>query len=196
MWRWAALRMQPAVSNALWRSGEPGLLLPLFGSLFSRFALSQHLCWRDGINNSEKQFNRITSPMKNVSKTWSSLSEVHPHSASSSFAKNAVCFWMRLSSCVCSSSEGADHTQHLPAMSYPLQCPALLTVFSVLLLEDLCPLTLSPRSLFCLWACFRTAEMPTCLANRACFHIGTGLCLPLEGNHFPKGKMALRGQGR
>lgn len=108
------------VSNASWRSGEPGLLLPQFGSLLSRFALSWSLCWCDGINNSEKQFNRVTALMKNVCKNWSHLFAVHLHSASSGFAKNAVCFLMRLSS-VCSSL--GDHMQHLSAMSYPLQRP-------------------------------------------------------------------------
>jgi len=103
---------------------------------------------------------------------------------------------MRLSSSVCSSSEGPDHGQHLPAMSYPAQCPPRLPIFSVFPLEGLCPLTPSPRSLCCPWACARAAQMPSSLANRACFHVGTGLCLPLEGNHFPKGQMASRGQAR
>lgn len=62
--------------------------------------------------------------------------------------------------------------------------------------EDLCPPTVSPRLVCCPWACSRAAEMPACLANRACFHIGIGLCLLLERNNFPWGKMALRGQAR
>lgn len=80
--------------------------------------------------------------------------------------------------------------QHLPAMSYPLQRLALLSIFSLFLLEGLCPFTLSPRALFCPWACSRAEEMPSRLANAACFHKGTGLCLPPEANRFPKGEMA------
>lgn len=47
---------------------------------------------------------------------------------------------------MCSSLKTAGH-MHLPAMSYPLQSPALLPVFSVLLIEDLVP-SPSPQGRF------------------------------------------------
>lgn len=172
--------MQPAVPNASWRSGEPGLLLPHFGSLFSGFALSQSLCWRDCINNSEKQFNLITAPMKNVNKTWSSqkFSRILLPLVLLKMLCVSGCFLL----CVQMELTAGSIYQPCHILHSVQSCFPFVLFF---LWEDLCPLTVSPRSVCCPWACSRAAEMPACLANRACFHIGIGLCLLLERNNFP-----------
>jgi len=101
--------------------GEPGLFLAWFGSLLSRFALSQSLCWRDDINNSERQFNCTTAPMKYVNNTPHLAA--HPHSASLNFSKNAVCvlldFWGFFLLCAPGQRELARHSTVLRSFTVP-----------------------------------------------------------------------------
>lgn len=152
--------------------GEPGLFLAWFGSLLSRFALSQSLCWRDDINNSERQFNCTTAPMKYVNNTPHLAA--HPHSASLNFSKNAVCvlldFWGFFLLCAPGQRELARHSTVLRSFTVP--SPA-----SLCLLHHLCSLTCWSGSLFCPWAVSTAAVI--------CWPAELFLtqCLPGEGSH-------------
>lgn len=152
--------------------GEPGLFLAWFGSLLSRFALSQSLCWHDDINNSERQFNCTTAPMKYVNNTPHLAA--HPHSASLNFSKNAVCvlldFWGFFLLCAPGQRELARHSTVLRSFTVP--SPA-----SLCLLHHLCSLTCWSGSLFCPWAGSTAAVI--------CWPAELFLtqCLPGEGSH-------------